>query len=67
VAANQLTRAVVVLMHKHKKLARAAADGKRLKLTLKPAHPLSPGTYLVQVKVMCCGTSATAKKTIKIR
>ena len=67
VASNQLTRAVATLVHKHRLIARVARDGRKLKLTLKPRHPLKPGSYVVQVKVACCGTSSTAKKTIRIR
>jgi plastocyanin len=66
-AANQLTRVVAVLFHKRKRLARAATDGKTVKLKLKPRRALAPGTYLVRVTVVCCGSSATAKKTIRIR
>jgi hypothetical protein len=62
-----LTRAVATLTRKGKRLARAARDGKTLKLTLKPRHSLTPGGYVVRVTVKCCGTSATAKKTIRIR
>jgi plastocyanin len=67
VAANQLTRVVGVLLHKGKRLSRTARDGQRLKLRLKPRHALKPGSYLVRVTVVCCGTSARAKKTIRIR
>jgi plastocyanin len=67
VKANQLTRAAAVLMHKGKRLARTARDGKTLKLRLKPRHSLARGSYVVRVEVTCCGTSATAKKTIRIR
>jgi hypothetical protein len=67
VAANQLTRAVAVLVHRSKRLAHAAGDGKRLKLKLRPRHPLAPGSYVVRVTVACCGSSATAKRTIRIR
>ncbi|MGH3054580.1 MAG: hypothetical protein ACRDL7_06335, partial [Gaiellaceae bacterium] len=67
VAANQLTRATVVLLHKGKRLARAAGDGKKLTLRLKPRHSLAPGKYVVQVRATCCGSSATAKKTIRVR
>jgi plastocyanin len=65
--ANQLTRTVAVLLHRHKRLARAAGDGKTLKLKLRPRHALARGSYVVRVKVVCCGSSATAKKTIRIR
>ena len=67
VAANQLTRAVAVLTHKGKRLARAAGDGKKLTLRLKPRRALAPGSYLVRVTVACCGSSSTTKKTIRIR
>ena len=67
VKANQLTRAVAVLMHKGKRLARTARDGKTLKLGLKPRHKLARGSYVVRVTVTCCGTSSTARKTIRIR
>jgi plastocyanin len=67
VKANQLTRAVAVLLHKGKRVARTARDGKTLKLRLKPRHSLAHGSYVVRVTVTCCGTSATAKKTIRIR
>jgi plastocyanin len=67
VAANQLTRAVAVLVHKRKRLARAAGDGKTLKLRLRPRRALAPGSYVVRVTVACCGSSATAKRTIRIR
>jgi plastocyanin len=67
VAANQLTRAVVVLLHNGRRIARAARDGKTVTLTLKPRHALARGRYVVLVTVRCCGTSATAKKTIRIR
>jgi plastocyanin len=67
VKANQLTRAVATLTRKGKRLARSARDGKTLKLTLKPRHSLAPGSYVVRVTVKCCGTSTTAKRTIRIR
>jgi plastocyanin len=67
VKANQLTRATAVLVHKGKRLARTARDGKTLKLRLKPRHSLAHGSYVVRVTVTCCGTSATAKKTIRVR
>jgi plastocyanin len=66
-AANQLTRVVAILLHKRKRLARAATDGKTVKLRLKPRRALAPGSYVVRVTVVCCGSSATAKKTIRIR
>src|SRR5579862_5919560 len=65
-ASNQLTRVTAVLLHKGKKVASAAADGKKVKLSLKPRQALAPGSYTLKVKVACCGTSATATKTIKI-
>jgi hypothetical protein len=67
VAANQLTRAVAVLLHKGKRLAHAAGDGRKLKLRLRPRRALAPGSYDVRVTVACCGSSATAKRTIRIR
>lgn|GEM_PF-1155533 len=67
VAANQLTRAVAVLLHKRKRLAHAAGDGTKLKLKLRPRRALAPGSYVVRVTVSCCGSSATAKRTIRIR
>jgi plastocyanin len=67
VKANELTRAVATLTRRGKRLARSAGDGKTLKLRLKPRHSLAPGSYVVRVVVKCCGTSATAKKTIRIR
>jgi plastocyanin len=67
VKANQLTRATAVLLHKGKRLARTARDGETLKLRLKPRHSLAHGSYVVRVSVTCCGTSATAKRTIRIR
>jgi plastocyanin len=65
--ANQLTRAVAVLVRKGRRLARAASDGKTVRLKLRPRRPLAPGTYLVRVRVICCGSSATARRTIRIR
>jgi plastocyanin len=67
VQANQLTRAIAVLSRKGKQLARTARDGKTLKLRLKPRHTLARGNYVERVTVTCCGTSKTARKTIRIR
>jgi plastocyanin len=67
VKANQLTRAIAVLSRKGKRLARTARDGKTVKLRLKPRHALARGSYTVRVTVTCCGTSKTAKKTIRVR
>lgn len=67
VAANQLMRAVATLSRKGKRLARTARDGRTIKLRLQPRHALVRGRYVVRVTVTCCGTSKTAKKTIRIR
>lgn len=67
VKANQLTRAVAVLTRKGKRIARSARDGKTVKLMLRPRRPLARGSYVVRVTVKCCGTAATAKRTIRIR
>ena len=66
-AANQLARVTAVLLHCGKRLARAAADGTSVSLRLKPEHALAPGRYVVKVTVKCCGTSASATKTIRVR
>jgi mucin-2 len=72
VRTNQVTRAVATLTRKgkSKRLARAAGDtvpGKlKLQLRLRPRHALKRGSYVVTVKVSCCGTSTTSKKTIRI-
>jgi hypothetical protein len=65
--ANELSRVVAVLLRKGKRLARAAKDGTSVSLRLKPARALAPGRYVVKVTVKCCGSSATAKKTIRVR
>jgi hypothetical protein len=67
VAANLLTRVTVVLLRKGKKVATAARAGKTLTLSLRPGHTLAPGSYTVRVRVACCGASATATKTVRIR
>jgi hypothetical protein len=66
-SANQLARVTAVLLRKGKRLARAAKDGTHVSLRLKPAHALAPGRYVVKVTVKCCGTSASATKTIRVR
>jgi hypothetical protein len=65
--ASELSRVTAVLLHKGKRLARAAKDGTSVSLRLMPAHALKPGRYVVKVTVRCCGSSATAKKTIRVR
>jgi hypothetical protein len=64
--ANQLSRVTAVLLRRGKRLARTATDGMHVSLRLRPAHRLTPGRYVVKVTVKCCGTSATAKKTIRV-
>jgi plastocyanin len=64
-AASQLSRVTAVLLRKGKKIASTAKDGKRVTLKLKKS--LAPGRYVVKVTVKCCGGSATAKKTIRVR
>ena len=66
-SASQLSRVTAVLLRKGKRVARAAQDGTRVSLRLKPKHRLAPGRYVVKVTVKCCGTSSTAKKTIRVR
>jgi hypothetical protein len=65
--ANELSRVHAVLLHKGKQVASAAKDGTHVTLGLKPKHPLLPGSYVVKVTVKCCGSSATATKTIRVR
>jgi hypothetical protein len=63
--ASQLSRVTAVLLRKGRKVASAAKDGTRVTLRLRKS--LAPGRYVVKVTVKCCGTSATAKKTIRVR
>ena len=64
-AASQLSRVTAVLLRKGRKVASAAKDGTRVTLRLKKS--LAPGRYIVKVTVRCCGKSATAKKTVRVR
>jgi hypothetical protein len=63
--ASLLSRVTAVLLRKGKKIAGAAKDGTRV--TLKLGKALRPGRYVVKVTVRCCGTSATATKTVRVR
>ncbi len=64
--ASQLSRVTAVVLRKGKRLARAAADGTHVSFRLKPGQPLRPGRYVVKVTVKCCGSSASAQKTIRV-
>jgi|SRR5579871_6848476 len=64
-AANQVSRITAILLRKGKKIASAAKDGTRVTIDFKKS--LAPGRYVVKVSVRCCGTSATATKTIRVR
>jgi hypothetical protein len=63
--ASQLSRVTGVLLRKGRKVASAAKDGTRVTLRFKKS--LAPGRYVVKVTVKCCGRTATAKKTVRVR